>query len=157
MTDVAELTAFLDVLADAAAAAIMPHFRARLPVESKRRDAFDPVTVADRTGETAMRALINRTYPHHGIVGEEHGAERADADYVWVLDPIDGTRAFITGVPVWGILIGLAHQAPPILGMMYPPFPGGRVMGNGAQAYFPRGGAPTPLGHRPWPKRRAAP
>src|SRR5207253_4707432 len=84
-----------------------------------------------------------------GIVGEEHGAERADADYVWVLDPIDGTRAFITGVPVWGILIGLAHQARPILGMMYQPFTGERFMGNGAEAHYRRGGASRPLDTRP--------
>src|SRR5207247_10617383 len=100
ITDAAQLTAFLDVLADAAAAAIMPHFRTRMAVETKRPDGFDPLTAADRAGEAAMRSLINRRYPDHGIVGEELGAERADAEYVWVLDPIDGTRAFITGVPV---------------------------------------------------------
>jgi histidinol phosphatase-like enzyme (inositol monophosphatase family) len=151
MIDLAELTAFVDVLADAAAKAIMPQFRVPLAVETKGRGSFDPVTAADRAGETAMRALINRTYPHHGIVGEEHGAERADAEYVWVLDPIDGTRAFITGVPVWGILIGLTHQGRPVLGMMYQPFSDERFSGDGAAARYRRGGLATPLSTRPCP------
>ncbi len=151
MTGSGELMAFAGALADAAAAAIMPHFRARLPVENKRRDGFDPVTAADRAGEAAMRALINRTYPGHGIVGEELGAERADADYVWVLDPIDGTRAFITGVPVWGILIGLTHEGRPVLGMMHQPFSGERFVGDGRAAHYRRGDLSQPLATRPCP------
>jgi histidinol phosphatase-like enzyme (inositol monophosphatase family) len=145
MTDLAELTAFLDVLADAAAHAIMPHFRAPLSVENKLSAGFDPVTVADRAGEAAMRTLINARYPAHGIVGEEYGKENADAEYVWVLDPIDGTRAFITGVPVWGILIGLTRRGRPILGMMHQPFSGERFWGNGKQAWFARGGSSNAL------------
>ncbi|MEL7529231.1 MAG: inositol monophosphatase family protein, partial [Pseudomonadota bacterium] len=96
---------FLDQLADASAAAIMPHFRQEFAVDNKLDTGFDPVTIADRNGETAMRALINSAYPDHGILGEEHGPERLDAEHVWVLDPIDGTRAFITGLPTWGTLI----------------------------------------------------
>jgi histidinol-phosphatase len=136
MTDLAELTSFLDALADAAAKAIMPHFRASLAVENKRSNGFDPVTIADRAGEAAMRALITRTYPAHGIVGEEYGSERADADFVWVLDPIDGTRSFITGVPVWGVLIGLIHEGRPVLGMMHQPFSGERFAGDGERAWY---------------------
>jgi histidinol phosphatase-like enzyme (inositol monophosphatase family) len=149
MTDPAALTAFLDTLADAAAEAIMPHFRAVLDVENKGRDGFDPVTVADRAGEAAMRTLIEQKFPHHGVIGEEYGADRADAEYVWVLDPIDGTRAFITGVPVWGILIGLAQQGRPILGMMHQPFTDERFSGNGSEAWYRRGAAVTPLNARP--------
>jgi myo-inositol-1(or 4)-monophosphatase len=141
MTVPADLTSFLDALADSAAKAIMPFFRAPLPVENKRAGGFDPVTAADRAGEAAMRQLIGAHYPSHGIVGEEYGAERADADYVWVLDPIDGTRAFITGVPVWGILIGLMHHGRPVAGMMHQPFSGERFTGNGASASYRRGGA----------------
>jgi histidinol phosphatase-like enzyme (inositol monophosphatase family) len=152
MTDVTALTAFLDVLADAAAKAIMPHFRAPLSVENKRKDSFDPVTAADRAGEAAMRALINQTYPDHGIHGEEYGSERADAEYVWVLDPIDGTRSFITGVPMWGILIGLNRNGQPLLGMMYQPFSGERFAGDGKRAWYRQGtGAPRPLRTRACP------
>src|SRR5690606_32076837 len=101
---------------------------------------FDPVTVADRAGEAAMRALIAARYPDHGIVGEEFGSQHADAEYVWVLDPIDGTRAFITGVPVWGILIGLTHNGRPLLGMVHQPFTGERFAGNGERAWYRRAG-----------------
>ncbi len=152
MTDLAELTRFLDTLADAAAKAIMPHFRAQVSVENKRKDGFDPVTTGDKAGEAAMRALINRAYPSHGIYGEEYGTERPDAEYVWVLDPIDGTRAFITGVPVWGILIGLNRNGSPLLGMMHQPFSGERFSGNGKEAWYRRGGqAPTRLKTRACP------
>ena len=136
MTDLAALPAFLDRLADVAADSIMPHFRAAAPVENKGTNRFDPVTVADRASETAMRALINASYPSHGIVGEEFGPERADAEFVWVLDPIDGTRAFITGLPLWGILIGLLRGGKPILGMMAQPFTGERFAGDGTRAWY---------------------
>jgi myo-inositol-1(or 4)-monophosphatase len=152
MTDLAPLAAFLEVLADAAAAAVMPHFRAPLSVENKRREGFDPVTAADRAGEAAMRALIAKTYPGHGIVGEEYGTERPEAEFVWVLDPIDGTRAFITGVPVWGVLIGLTRNGAPILGMMHQPFSGERFVGNGREAWYRRaGGSATRLKTRACP------
>jgi len=134
--DLESLTAFADRLADAASDSIMPYFRASMDIENKRSGAFDPVTAADRDAETAMRRLIVAEYPDHGIVGEEYGAEREGADFVWVLDPIDGTRAFITGLPVWGTLIGLLHQGRPILGMMVQPFTGERYAGNGAHAWY---------------------
>ena len=130
------LLQFVDELADVAADSIMPHFRAAPSVESKGTAGFDPVTVADRDSETAMRRLINRTWPDHGIVGEEHGSERPDADYVWVLDPIDGTRAFITGLPSWGTLIGLLHKGTPVFGMMAQAFTRERYWGDGAQAWY---------------------
>ena len=98
-----------------------------------------------------MRALITERYPQHGIIGEEYGPERDDAEYVWVLDPIDGTRAFITGVPVWGILIGLTRGGRPILGMMDQPFSGERFAGDGKRAWLRRAGASVPLAARPCP------
>ena len=130
------LPEFVDQLADAAADSIMPHFRAAPSVESKGTAGFDPVTVADRNAEAAMRGLIKRTYPDHGIVGEEHGSERADAEFVWVLDPIDGTRAFITGLPSWGTLIGLLHNGAPVFGMMAQAFTRERYWGDGESAWF---------------------
>jgi histidinol phosphatase-like enzyme (inositol monophosphatase family) len=142
MTDLTALPAFLDRLASAAADSIMPHFRAAAPVENKETTRFDPVTIADRAAEQAMRQLINATYPQHGIVGEEYGSERADAEFVWVLDPIDGTRSFITGLPTWGTLIGLKRDGKPILGMMAQPFTGERFAGDGSRAWYtgPGGG-----------------
>ncbi|POF31046.1 histidinol-phosphatase [Roseibium marinum] len=131
-----EFVPFLDRLADAASAAIMPHFRQRFAVDNKWETGFDPVTVADRNGETAMRTLINSTYPAHGILGEEHGPENLDAENVWILDPIDGTRAFITGLPTWGTLIGLRTGGKPSLGMMAQPYIGERFGGDGNIAWY---------------------
>ncbi|HMN86615.1 MAG TPA: inositol monophosphatase family protein, partial [Bauldia sp.] len=124
--DLEPLHPFLNRLADAASDSIMPHFRASLAVENKATGRFDPVTVADRDAEAAMRRLIGSTYPDHGIVGEEYGPDRPDAEFVWVLDPIDGTRSFIMGMPIWGVLIGLLHEGRPVLGMMAQPFTGER-------------------------------
>ncbi len=142
------LQAFLDRLADAAYDSIMPHFRARPDVENKDAAGFDPVTAADRAAEAAMRRLIAETYPDHGIVGEEFGNERENAEYVWVLDPIDGTRAFITGLPVWGTLIGLTFRGKPMLGMMAQPFTGERYAGDGQTAWCTRAGMTEPLDTR---------
>ena len=127
---------FLDRLAEAASGAIMPHFRQGFAIDNKWKAGFDPVTIADKNGETAMRALINETYPDHGILGEEHGPENLDAEHVWVLDPIDGTRAFITGLPTWGTLIGLRTNGVPSLGMMVQPYIGERFGGDGKTAWY---------------------
>lgn len=115
-------------LADLAAAHSLRGFRTALDVEIKA-DA-SPVTVADRQAEAAMRALLGEVAPGHGILGEEHGRERLDADYVWVLDPIDGTRSFITGSPLWGTLIGLVHRGRIELGLMDMPVLGERWIGR---------------------------
>lgn len=144
-----ELAAFFARLADAAGAAILPHFRTPFAVENKRQGGFDPVTVADRAAETAMRDLIRATYPDDGIVGEEFGGERLEADRVWVLDPIDGTRAFIAGVPVWGVLAGLLVGARPAFGMMAQPFTGERFTGDGSAAWYSGPGGPRDLRTRP--------
>src|SRR6185436_9644012 len=101
-------------MADAAGAAIRPHFRNRVAVEDKPDRS--PVTIADRAAEAAIRSLIERAWPDHGIYGEELGQTRTDAEWVWVIDPIDGTRAFISGLPMFGTLIALAHRGRPVLG-----------------------------------------
>jgi myo-inositol-1(or 4)-monophosphatase len=144
MTDTEDFAAFLDRLAKAASEAIMPHFRAGIAVANKETAHFDPVTAADKAAEVAMRRLINAHFPDHGIIGEEFGSENPDAEFVWVLDPIDGTRSFISGLPVWGTLIGLKRDGVPILGMMCQPFTGERFAGDGTKAWYTGpGGART--------------
>ena len=132
-----DFSRFVNELADVSGQAILPFFRSTLAPENKARGgAFDPVTEADRAGEAAMRQLIRRTFPSHGIVGEEFGADRPDAEYVWVLDPIDGTRAFVSGLPTWGTLIGLTRNGAPAYGLMHQPFTGERFFGDGGSAGF---------------------
>lgn len=126
----AEFTAFAEQLADAAAAAIQPYFRVQLDVEDKGAALFDPVTVADKAAERAMRELIRARYPSHGILGEEEEALQGSSEFTWVLDPIDGTRAFITGLPLWGTLIALNDGQRPVLGVMNQPFTGERYIGT---------------------------
>ena len=103
-------------LADRAGEIQRRYFRTPVSVETKP-DA-SPVTIAAREAEAAMRELIASAFPGHGILGEEHGTERVDAEFVWVLDPIDGTKSFITGRPLFGTLIALAHQGRPVLGVI---------------------------------------
>ncbi len=141
--------AFFDRLADAASAAIMPHFRTELAVENKLKGAFDPVTVADKAGEVAMRELIIATYPDHGILGEEFGNTGLDRERVWVLDPVDGTRSFIAGIPLWGTLIGLRTDGRATQGMMAQPFTGERFYGDGASALYSGPGGERALRTRP--------
>lgn len=120
--DISHFLAFADQLADAARAAILPHFRAGVACDNKSADGFDPVTVADRASEAAMRALIEGAFPDHGVLGEEFERTRSRSGYEWVLDPIDGTRAFISGLPTWGVLIALAYEGAPIVGVMDQPY-----------------------------------
>lgn len=132
-----DFSAFVDELATASGEAILPFFRTSLGIEDKNRGgSFDPVTAADRAAEQAMRALIRRTFPEHGIVGEEYVHERVDAEYVWVLDPIDGTKSFISGMPAWGTLIALTRFGEPVFGMMHQPFIGERFTGDGGAARY---------------------
>src|SRR6476660_4751188 len=120
-----DFAAFVDRLATVSGDAILPFFRTSLGVENKGgAGAFDPVTAADRAAETTMRSLIRQHFPDHGIIGEEFGNERTEAEYVWVLDPIDGTKSFIAGFPLWGTLIALLHKSTPVFGMMHQPFIG---------------------------------
>lgn len=115
-------TALAQQLASVARQNTVPLFRTPLDVTSKA-DA-SPVTIADRSAEAAMRQLIAEQFPAHGIYGEEHGQERIDAEYLWVLDPIDGTKSFITGSPLWGTLVALLHRGQPVLGLVDMPMLG---------------------------------
>lgn len=126
-----DLVAAAEAAVDVAAAAIRPFFRQRLGADLKA-DA-SPVTIADRTAELAMRAVLSQRFPDHGILGEEFGLDRADARLRWVLDPIDGTRAFITGRPTFGILVALIDGATPILGVIDQPITGERWLGVAGQ------------------------
>ena len=121
---------FMIELAETSGDFIRPLFgQLDLAVETKT-DA-SPVTRADRGAEELMRARIARKFPTHGIIGEEFGSERADAEFVWVLDPVDGTKAFITGVPLWGTLIGLLHRGQPVLGCIHQPILRQLMLGDG--------------------------
>ncbi|MCF1487631.1 histidinol-phosphatase [Pseudomonas sp. AA27] len=127
---IVEFRHFAEQLAEAAATAIQPYFRASLDVEDKGGRLYDPVTVADKAAEEAMRQLIQVHYPTHGILGEEQGAAQGSSPLTWVLDPIDGTRAFITGLPLWGTLIALNDGERPVVGVMNQPFTGERFIGT---------------------------
>src|SRR5262245_11297523 len=147
-----DFTAFVDKLAAAAGEAILPFFRTTLSIENKSHGrGFDPVTAADRAAEAAMRAMIRKSFPDHGIIGEEYGNERTDAEYVWALDPIDGTKSFICGLPVWGTLIALLRGGEPVYGMMNQPFTREQFTGDGVAASY-RG----PSGKRGLRTRRCA-
>lgn len=114
-------------LADAARPVLMGYFRQGVAVDDK--SDLSPVTIADREAEAAMRDLLRRSCPDHGVLGEEYGAERTDAEYVWVLDPIDGTKSFITGKPLFGTLIALCHRGAPVVGVIDMPALGERFVG----------------------------
>ena len=134
---VIDFTAFIGRLATASGETILPFFRTSLSVENKNTgNDLDPVTEADRAAEAVMRRMIKDSFPRHGIVGEEFGSERADAEYVWVLDPIDGTKSFIAGMPIWGTLIALMHNGSPVFGMMHQPYIGERFSGDGGSARY---------------------
>ena len=127
---------FFDRLADAAKAETLPRFRTGISVANKETAGFDPVTEGDRAAEAAIRSLIETHFPDHGILGEEFGNVGLDRDYVWVIDPIDGTRAFISGLPVWGTLIGLYHKGKAVMGLMDQPFTEERYFADGQDAFY---------------------
>jgi inositol-phosphate phosphatase/L-galactose 1-phosphate phosphatase/histidinol-phosphatase len=127
MTVDAALIAFANELADAAGEIVRRYFRRGVAVDDKAD--LSPVTVADREAELALRARIERRFPDHGILGEEHGSVRADAEQVWVLDPIDGTKSFISGVPLFGTLIALVERGVPVLGVIDQPISRERWIG----------------------------
>ena len=122
-----EHVALAHALADAAGAIVRRYFRTAVAIDDK--PDLTPVTIADREAERAMRRLIAQTFPDHGVIGEEEGRERADAEFVWVLDPIDGTKNFISGIPIFGTLIALAHRGRPVLGVIDQPVLGERWLG----------------------------
>jgi myo-inositol-1(or 4)-monophosphatase len=129
--DSAPYRSFMTELAEKSADFIRPYFGAADLVVETKEDAT-PVTLADRGAEELMRKLINRTFPSHGIIGEEYGTERADAEFVWVLDPVDGTKSFAAGCPLFGTLIALLHQGQPVLGVIHQPILRQLMIGDGA-------------------------
>ena len=143
---------FAHRLADAAGAVIRPYFRMPLDVEEKKATHsgdFDPVTMADKAAEQEIRALITKKYPSDGILGEEFGDAPGTSGYRWVIDPIDGTRAFIAGQPMWGSLIALEKNGKVVFGLLDQPFLRERFIGqNGCAEFF------SPQGEMPLNARR---
>jgi histidinol phosphatase-like enzyme (inositol monophosphatase family) len=148
----AELDAFLIDLNRAAAGVILPLFRADHGLEDKGGSkGFDPVTGADRGAEAAIRRQVGERYPQHGVIGEEYGEDRPDAEFVWVVDPIDGTRAFVAGLPLWTTLIGLRFHGRPVLGSIGQPFLGELFIGSAAGSRLMSRGSARPLKVRECP------
>ncbi len=140
------LTSVLLACADKARAAIMPHFRTLKTAQNKAADGgYDPVTEADQAAERAIRTHIKDTFPDHGILGEEYGHEPGTSPITWVIDPVDGTRAFIAGAPTWGTLIAVNDGTKPVLGVMDQGFTGERFLGVQGAAFAIGTGALTPL------------
>lgn len=149
-----ELIATAEAMADAARPETLRHFRrAGLETDDKGGAAgFDPVTEADRAAEAAMRDVLAARRPEDGIIGEEHGAKPGTSGLTWVLDPIDGTRGFISGTPSWGMLIGLCDEGGVRLGLIDQPYIGERFLGGLGQAR-----ASGPLGDAPLKARAPRP
>jgi histidinol phosphatase-like enzyme (inositol monophosphatase family) len=148
-TSWSDLTDFACHLAHAAGEAILPHFRKNAPIDVKQHASWDPVTEGDRAGERAMRALIETHYPSHGIIGEEYGEKSSDNEFTWILDPVDGTRAFVIGLPTWTTLIGLYQNGVPKLGVMCQPFIGDMFYGTPEGAWLNHRGNIEKLHVRP--------
>lgn len=140
-----DVEATAHIMADAAAAVILPLFRtSRLRTDNKVQGGFDPVTQADRDAEQAMRAVLATRRPDDAILGEEFGHIAGTSGLTWVLDPIDGTRGFISGTPTWGVLISLRNADGPFFGMIDQPYIGERFIGTprGAHMTGPHGQGP---------------
>ncbi len=123
-------------LASAASKITLSHFRNSGQADHKGGALYDPVTAADKGAEAAIREILAREFPHHGIMGEEFGSLNEGADYVWTIDPIDGTRSYILGLPLWGTLIGLQHHGIPLLGVLDQPFVGERFWNDKRAAWY---------------------
>ena len=144
--------AFAVELSRAAAGAILPLFRRDHGLEDKgaaKGLGFDPVTAADRGAEAAIRQAIARRYPEHGVLGEEYGEDRAEAEFVWVLDPIDGTRGFIAGIPLWTTLIALRSAGRPVVGLIAQPYLDEIFVGTALGSRLIRPDGDRPLATRP--------
>jgi myo-inositol-1(or 4)-monophosphatase len=143
--DLSEHLTCAHALADASAAAILPYFRTAMAVNNKAKGRdFDPVTAADQAAEAVIAKYLKEKRPEHGIVGEEFGNHQAGARFKWVIDPIDGTRSFIIGTPMWGTLIGLLDGAEPILGIMNQPYTGERFWSDGSASFMSAPALPSP-------------
>lgn len=139
---------FMRRIAAVAAAETLPRFRTAGTVSNKLQGGFDPVTEADREAERAICDLIAAEFPDHGILGEEHGTRNPGASHVWVIDPIDGTRAFISGLPVWGTLVGLRIDGDAVAGLMSQPFTGELYFADGSGSRYEGPGGPRKLATR---------
>lgn len=134
-TQISTFLATAHRLADLSGAAIRPYFRRAMKVDNKAAAGkFDPVTAADRAAERAIIKALKAEWPDHGVEGEEYGLQAGTSAYRWIVDPIDGTRAFILGFPLWGTLLGLVHQEAPLIGMMDQPYTGERFWSGPAGA-----------------------
>lgn len=131
-----ELTDFFNALCDLASVETLSRFRKQVDVTNKLSQGFDPVTEADKAAEQVIRQAISKRFSDHGILGEEFGATNADAEYQWIIDPIDGTKAFISGLPSWGTLIGLYKLGKPFAGIMHQPFTGERYVCDGEKSFL---------------------
>lgn len=141
---------FMQRLAAAAAEQTLPRFRmAGLASDNKYQVGFDPVTEADREAERAIRALIGEAFPDHGIVGEEFGIENGDSQHLWIIDPIDGTRSFISGMPLWGTLVGFMEDGDAVAGMMSQPFIGEMFYADQDGCFYEGPGGKHQLAVRP--------
>lgn len=129
--DIKKFTSSAHEYANLSAEIILPYFRSEIKISNKSDKKFDPVTAADRNAEKEIRNAIKRDWPTHGILGEEFGYSKGLEDYCWILDPIDGTSSFVTGLPVWGTLIGLLREKQTVLGIMNQPFIDERFWSNG--------------------------
>ena len=137
-------------LADLSGPAVLKHFRKPISIENKAGPGgYDPVTKADRAAERIISQTLKRDYPDHGLIGEEYGTRTPNGRFQWVVDPIDGTRAYIMGSPLWGTLIGLLDGGDPVLGLMDQPFTGERVWSAEKASYLRlRGSAPKKIRSR---------
>ena len=137
--DQKEIHSFLLKISTAARAITLKYFRKTVNVENKEQTGFDPVTVADREAENAIRDLIAQYFPDHNIFGEEWEPKKTNSAFSWIIDPIDGTRAFISGLPVWGTLAALCYEGRPIAGLMSQPHIGEDFVGFAGNATLHRG------------------
>ncbi|WP_108880863.1 inositol monophosphatase family protein [Anderseniella sp. Alg231-50] len=137
--------AFAVELAQATGPIALPMYRTAMAVDNKQADGFDPVTQADRAAEEVMRTMIEERYPDHGILGEEFGEKAGNDDFTWILDPIDGTRSFISGTPTWMTLVGLKHDGRMIAGAAGQPFTDEIFAGSKAGAHLLHAGRKTEL------------
>ncbi len=143
-----EVRATLLEAAEAAARETLPLFRTDMDVDNKHETGFDPVTAADRNAERAIREIIAKHFPDHAIIGEEWADKASDSDFSWIIDPVDGTRAFVSGVPVWGTLIGVTHRDRAFAGLMSQPYIGETFIAVGGKGETVHDGAGKPLGTR---------
>ena len=143
--DWTELTNFAVSLARASEAEILPYFRRNTTIEVKPHIDWDPVTEGDRAGERIIRKMIEERFPDHCINGEEYGIKPGKCGFTWVLDPIDGTRSFVCGMPTWATLIALYADGKPVIGVMNQPFVGDLFYGNPEGAWNNYRGAIEPL------------